>query len=470
MEATAAENPTRVVWALAWPAVALNSLQVVNTLLDRFFIGHLESSALTAQGASQNVMFLTFSLAMAVGTAATAIVSRAYGAEDEAGYRVGARQATNLSVLIGFALAFASCLVAPLAAHFILPSTDHRSIELMGKYLFAYSLGLPAIYVIQTLAGSLRGIGDTRSPMVISGLQILLHITLNFLLIFPPRHMFGITLPGANMGLVGASTALSISAWISAVVYLGWTAKTPLGPLYRLRLPTREWAARLMRIAIPAATMAVLRVLSLTVFTLVLSSTKDASTAIAAMSIGFAIESIMFMPSFGLSMAAAALVGQSLGMKKAERAERLAWTAAHYAGLVTLVLALPIFIFAHPIALNLVNGKEGIAQESASLLRYLCATEIMFAYAMVLVGAMQGAGDTVRPMWISIIAMWGLRVPLAVFLALAGGTAITTWLHLPFGAGLGAAGAWFAMSFTQAIQGIMSILAFRQGGWKLKKV
>src|SRR5437763_10339149 len=98
LEARVAENPTRVVWALAWPAVALNSLQVINTLLDRFFIGHLEPAALTAQGASQSVMFLSFSLAMAIGTAATAIVSRAYGAGDHGGYRMGARQARNLQL------------------------------------------------------------------------------------------------------------------------------------------------------------------------------------------------------------------------------------------------------------------------------------------------------------------------------------------------------------------------------------
>lgn len=398
-----AESPARVVWALAWPAVALNSLQVVNNLLDRFFIGHLEGPALTAQGASQNVMFLMFSLAMALGTASTAIVSRAFGADDESGYRMGARQATNLAIIAGIVLASVSFLISPFAAKLVLPATDHRSILLMGQFLAVYSLGLPAIYLIQSLAGALRGIGDTRSPMVISGLQILLHITLNFLLIFPPRHIGGITLPGANLGLVGASTALSISATLSAIVYLIWAGKTPLGKLYNIRLPSREWAARLLRIAVPAATMALLRVLSLTAFTLIIASTREASAAIAGMSIGFAIESVMFMPSFGLAMASSALVGQSLGMRRPDRAERMGWTASHHGAIVTACLAVPLFIFAQPIAWALVDGKADIANESALLLRYLCATEVMFAYAMVLIGAMQGAGDTVRPMWISTL-------------------------------------------------------------------
>lgn len=470
VEATVSENPTSIVWALAWPAVALNSLQVVNTLLDRFFIGHLEPAALTAQGASQSVMFLMFSIAMSVGTAGTAIVSRSYGARDVAGYRIAARESASVTGLIGLAMAAICGLIAPIASHWILPAQDHRSIELMTRFLVAYAAGLPAIYMIQALAGSLRGIGDTKSPMVISGLQILLHITLNFLLIFPARHIGPLRIWGANMGLVGAATALSISAWMAAIVYLFYSGWTPLGSLWRLAAPTWGWVVRIMRIALPATVMAVLRVFSLTAFTLVLASVPNASQAIAAISIGFAIESIMFMPSFGLQIAATALVGQSLGMKRPDRAERLSWIAAHHAALVTLALAVPIAVFAPSVASVLVGDKPDIVRESALLLRWLCSTEIMFAYAMVFIGAMQGAGDTVRPMWITIISLWGLRVPLALFLALSKGHSLASWLVLPFGAGLGANGAWFAMAFTQGVQGVLCIIFFRQGGWKLKQV
>lgn len=464
------ESPARIVWALAWPAVALNSLQVVNTLLDRFFIGHLESSALTAQAGSQNMMFLMFSLAAAMGTASTAIVSRSFGANDVAGYRIASREATSVTVIVGFAFALISVLIASLSAHLILPARDSRSIELMIAYLVAYSAGLPAIFVIQTLAGSLRGIGDTRSPMVISGVQILLHITLNILLIFPTRRMLGVTIPGANLGLAGASTAMSISAWVSAIVYLSFTGRTPLGNLWKMTVPTVAWVGRIMKIALPAAAMMILRVLSGVAFTVILARAPNASTAIAAMGIGFAIEGIMYMPSFGLQVAASALVGQSLGMKRPGRAAQLGWTAAHHAAAVTLILAVPLAWFAPEVTGLLVQGKADIAAESTLLLRLLCATEIMFAYAMVLIGAMQGAGDTLRPMWISVLAMWGLRVPFALFLVLPKGIELTNWLVLPFGAGLGAAGAWIAVSLTQAVQGILCILVFKQGGWKLMKV
>jgi putative MATE family efflux protein len=468
------ENPVRVVWALAWPAVALNSLQVVNTLLDRAFIGHLPTSSLTAHGGSMNIMFLMFSLAMALATGSTALVARAFGAGEKREFRKASRQSISLAIVFGLLTGAITCLFSYSFGGAILPAEDHDAIGLMGKFLFAYGMGLPAIYVIQTLAGCLRGIGDTKSPMVISGFQILLHISLNYLLIFPPHQFLGISLPGADMGLIGAATALSISAWVAAITYLFYSARTPLGALYKIPFPDLGWAWRILRISIPAGVMSILRVFSLTAFTLVLAVVPDGSVAIGAMTVGFAIESIMFMPAFGLSSAAGALVGQSLGMQKPERAERLAWTAAHHAALVTLALVLPIYLGADGIATVLLGGKAEVVAQASSLLRYLCLTEVFFAYAMVMLGSMQGAGDTTHPMWITVFALWGLRVPLALFLAVPAGQVLFTFfgtpVSTPIGAGMGATGAWISLSVTQAIQGILSIIAFRHGAWKLKKV
>jgi putative MATE family efflux protein len=464
-----AENPSRVVWILAWPAVALNSLQVINTLLDRGFIGHLHAAALTAHGGATNVMFLMFSLAVAVATGATALVSRAFGADEPSEVRQAAQQALGVAVFGGLVITAITAAISGATAGWILPAHAVEARGEMSRFLACYACGLPAIFVIQVLAGSLRGIGDTRSPMVISGIQILLHITLNFLLVFPTRHIGSVTVPGAGLGLTGAACALAASATLSAIAYVVYVRHTPLGRLSLVRAPKPAWVARVLRIAIPAAVMATLRVLSLTAFTLVLKQAPDAETAIAAMSVAFAIESMMFMPAFGLAAAAGALVGQSLGMGKPARAERLGWTASWYGALVTALLAAPIFVCAPGIVSVLVGGKVEIAREASTLLRYLCVTETLFGFAMVLMGALQGAGDTVRPLWISIFSLWGLRVPLAV-LTLPAGFALGGFVPLRFALGLGSNGAWIAMALTQGIQGIFAFFAFRHGGWKTKKV
>lgn len=469
------ESASRIVWALAWPAVALNSLQVINSLLDSAFIGHLDQAALTAYGGITVVVFMLFSLAMALGTGSTALVARAYGAGQVEEFRTASRQANGLSIVCGIIFGAIGILSAPLAARTFIPAGDTRAMQLMVEFIVAFSCGLPAIFIIQSLAGSMRGIGDTKSPMVISGLQILLHILLNFILIFPPRETtFGVTIPGFSMGLTGAATALSLSAWMAAIIYIGYSARTPLGASWAIGRLYWNWCYRILRIAVPAAVMAVLRVGSLAVFTLILKAVPNGSQAIAAMRPGFAIESMMFMPSFGLSMAAAALVGQSLGMKDPARAERLGWTASHHAALVTLILCAPIFLFAPQIASGLIEGKPQIASEAAMLIRYLCVTEVWFAYAMVTIGAMQGAGDTVRPLWITVLALWFIRVPMSAVCALSTGQTLLALngfhVVMPFGLGMGAEGAWLGMSVSQAIQGFLAIALFKQGKWKTKKV
>lgn len=431
-------------------------MQVVNSLLDRGFIGHLQAAALTAHGASINVAFLTISLSMTLATSATALVSRAYGAERHDEVRLASHKCLSVSILAGFVLALLTFLTAPFAARALLPPHDADAIRLSTSFLRAFAFGLPAFFVIQSIAGALRGIGDTKSPMVISGLQIVLHMILNYLFIFPAKDTTIGTIPGLGLGLMGAAAALATSAWLAALAYMAHVGRTPLGDAWRLRLPSKEWLVRILRIALPAATMAVLRVASLTAFTLVLKGVSNGSVAIAAMSIGFAIESIMFMPAFGLSVSASALVGQSLGMRKPERAEILGWAASHQAALVIAILVVPLFFAAPGIAHVIVGGKEAMAAEAALLIRTLCVTEIFFGYAMVLLGAMQGAGDTKSPMWITLIALWGVRVPLAYILAVS--------------LGMGSFGAWVAMSATQCIQGLMAMAAFKRGHWKTKEV
>lgn len=447
------ENATKIVWTLAWPAVALNSLAVINNLLDTGFVGRLAPAAITAQGASIAVVFLLFQVAFALGTAATALVSRAFGADDHVEVRQATKQSLSLSVILGLGLTGICALLGFLVPQVLIPANNHEAMRLMTLYVVVYGFSLPAQHIIQVLAGSLRGVGDTKSPMVFSGLQILLHMTFNFLLIFPTRPVLGVTVPGANLGLAGAGAAFALSSWVSALVYLGYGRGTEFGSLWRLSRPNLEWVQRIVRIALPASIMGIVRTAAMGVFMLVLRFVPDASEALAAVRGGFTIESIMFMPGLGLSMAAAALVGQSLGMGKPERAEKLGWTAAHYSGLVVLCLSIPIFLFAQFIANALVPSDPQIAREMATMMRFMCTTEFLFGYSMVMSGALQGAGDTVSPMWITIISLWGLRVPLAFFLALP--------------VGLGATGAWMSMALTQGIAGLMGMWFFKRGRWKM---
>lgn len=450
-----------IVWNLAWPAVLLNGLQTINNIIDAYFVGHLEPAALTAHGAALNIIFLLFSLGMTVSVASTALVSRFYGAEDRASMREANRQCVRLAHYVGIAMGFLAVGMAFGAGQFLVPQGDARAAQLFREFLIAWAPGIVANTMVTTIAGSLRGTGDTRSPLVISSLQIVIHVVLNFFLIDPGHrvHLFGQTyfIPGAGWGLTGSGVAITISAFVSALVYLIWVRKSVLGPSWSMRFPHVDWAKRIMNIAAPAALQAVLRVASFTVFTLFLRNSPNAGDALGALRIGIAIESALFMPAFGFSVAAGALVGQNLGAKKPGEAAKLGWMAAHMGALLILVLSIPLWFYAPQIAATLTGGdKPGMAAEAVSYIRILIYTEVLFGYAMVLIGALQGAGDTKRAMWITIWSLWLVRVPLAFLLS--GPLA------------MGALGCWIAMSASQAIQGILAMMAFAQGKWKTTQV
>lgn len=451
------EGPAwKVLWTLAWPAVLLNSLQTINSLLDVNFIQHLKGSALTAVGAATPVIFLFGSMTFMLGTASTALVARFFGAQDKPSLVEASQKTLSLALYFGVILAGLAIPSSQLFAPMLLPPGSAEAAKDMGVYLGIFSLSLPALNLIQCLAGSLRGIGDTKSPMILSGIQIGLHILLNWLLIFDSHTIGGITIPCAGWGLAGAASALVISSWIAAAGYMWWAKKTPLDVSFSLVPPGLAWTWRITKIAVPSGVLSIVRVTSLMAFTTILAKTPQGEAAIAAMRVGFSIESLAFMPAFGLAIAASALVGQSLGMGDSHRASRLGWLAGHHAAAVSAVVSLGLCFFALPVAQLLLPDKPDVAIIASHYIKYIASTEIFFAYAMVMIGGMQGAGDTVTPLVLTIISMWMIRVPLAGFL--------TNTMQM------GADGCWMAMASTQFVQGILSMILFGMGRWKRVKV
>lgn len=453
------ENLAKALWSLSWPVVTLNLVNVINALLDRFFIGTLPRAALTAHGAAVSVIFMLFSLAFSVGIGSGAIISRAFGANDQEEVQLGADQAVRVSVYFGLILALIAAVSAPLAARLILPETSIEAQKMMVQFLWAYSVGLPAMCINQTLAAALRSIGNSVAPMFLAGIQVPIHIALNYVLVFNMR-----------MGLLGAGIALSSSVIVSLFCYVWYARRSVLKAHISLVPPSMEWVSRILKISIPSGFQAILRTLSLLVFTLVLSSLSNGEAAIAAMTTGFAIEMIMFAPAFGISAAVSALVGQSLGAKDPKRAESIGWLGALVAFAIAAVVSAPIYFTVPSFAHALVGSKPDVQLELVSIVRFLCITEPLFCLAMVLNGGLQGAGETKHPLWISIIALWFMRVPMAAILALSAGSPLLLGLKLPIGLALGAKGAWIAMSLTQGIQGFLCGLSWRKGHWKTVKV
>jgi putative MATE family efflux protein len=444
----------RAVWKLAWPAVTMMLLQTVNSMMDVFFVGHLPNAkeALSATGVGGGVIFLLIAFSMGVTVGTAALVARFTGAEDHD----NAVHATGQSLSLGFLLAIVLGTLFYFGrgwlVRLMLPGPQNaQAARLCVQFLGIAMTAVIPLFVANVCQAAFRGIGNTRTPMLVTLAVITTHITFNALLIYG-------RLGFPRLGVRGAGTALALSLWVGATLFLLVILKKSslrealLWKHLRLRM---AWIRRILKIGIPAALQAVIRTLGMMSFTGMLARTAEGAAGVAALQIGIRAESIAFMPGFGYSMAAAALVGQSLGAKDPERAERCGWAATGQAIVIMTVMAVLFFTLAGPFA-GLFTSDALVRQLGAQYLQINAFCEPFLALGMVLTGALQGAGDTIRPTYITFFTFWVVRMPLAYWLM------FTLNMHTQ--------GAWLAMCVTTFVGGVMTVGLWRSGKWKRIKV
>ncbi|MDQ2799067.1 MAG: MATE family efflux transporter [Armatimonadota bacterium] len=436
-------NLHRAVWLLAWPSVLTMLLQTFNSFLDRFFVGHLGSDALAAVGVGGQFMFLLFSVGMSISVGTSALVARFTGAKEND----QATLAANQSVWIGFIAAFV-CMAAVWPMRYLVVGwmgVDAHAAALCVQYLTVTLLGIPALFLMLILGSVFRGLGDTVTPLrVMIGVNII-HLGGDWLLIFGhwgfPR-----------MGLVGGATALIASQVIGALLYLWFLRHSPVhGLMTRLKRLEMDWTRRILNIGLPAAGQNLSRVLSMMIFTAVLARSPQATAAVAALTIGLTSESIAFMPGFAFSIAAATLTGQNLGAGKPERAERAAWMALQQGMGVMIFMGAVFFLMARPFT-HIFTHDPAVVPLAVGYLRIAALSEPFLALGMILMGALNGAGDTKAPALVSVVTMWGVRLPLA-------------WLAISV-LSLGTLGAWWAMAISTTLNGLAALALFKWGRWK----
>ena len=454
-------NRTRLILAIAWPIVLLETLNFVNELLDNFFVGHLETSALTGLGASFNIHIFVLAMGFSVHAAAVALISRAYGKGDVQEMEKAGKQVFSVSIYLGLALAIIGYFASPLLSNFLLPAKDVQAKQYMILYCRFLFAALPAFLSVQGLGGALIGRGNTKSVAIFAVVQVFFHVILNYFLImdgltFTVPFNISFTLPGLGLGVLGAGISFLLSYMIAAVAFLYWGVHSSLQYKFSFKLPDFSWARRILIIAWPAIVTWTVRIASYIGLTKVLTTVPTASIAIASTRVSFAIETLMFAPILGFGIAASTLVGQNLGKQNPKEASKFGWHASHIAAIVTLVLAGLLFINAESAAHMIIHNKPAVAEHITIYIKWICATEAIFAYAVVLMFSMQGAGDTRTPLWLTLIWFLFFRVPFA-------------WL-LASKLGYGANGVWIAMAITQALQGFATMGSFKRGKWKTVKV
>ncbi|WP_018479308.1 MATE family efflux transporter [Pontibacter roseus] len=431
---------------LAVPMILEMVMESLFAVVDIFFVGRLGPNALATVGLTETVLMIIYSVGMGVSIAATALVSRRVGEKD---YREAASVTFQLivtgavlAIVMGFlATYFAADIFALMGAEEAIITTGLR----YAQVIFAGNLAIILLFLIN---GAFRGAGQPHLAMRTLWLANGANIVLDPLLIF------GIGgFPG--MGLEGAAWATTIGRSIGVVYQLYHL----LNGKHLLKIGRENFIISLAMIGrilkVSSGGMGQYLIDSASWIFLTRIIAEFGSTALAGYTIAFRIIMFTLLPAWGLSSAAATLVGQNLGAQKAKRAELAVWLTARYNVIFMAVITLIFLLFGEYLAAFFTN-EAGVVLIASEALRIITLGYVFFGLGMVMVQAFNGAGDTRTPSLINVVVLWLIEIPLAYVLALSLGFAET--------------GIFIAIAFCHSFHALVSWWLFRRGTWKQVRV
>jgi putative MATE family efflux protein len=441
-----AGNLRRGIILLAIPMILEMLMESLFGVVDMFFVARLGVDSLATVALTESCLVLVFGVAMGLSMATTAFVARRVGEKDPQGASVAAVQAIAVGLLLSILVGAAGILYAPnlLAIMGATPSV----IAIGTTYTRILLGGSVTIFLLFLINAIFRGAGDAALAMRALWFATLIHIVLDPCLI----NGWG---PFPRLNVMGASVATTTGRGLGVVFQL-WML---FGGMSRIRVHLHQvrinlqilW--RLLRVSFTGILQFVIATASWT--GLVRLCATFGSVPVAGYTVAIKIFMFVILPCWGLSNAAATLVGQNLGAKKPERAEQAVYQTARYTSYYMGTLAVLFLVFAHQLAAFFTNDPE-VQKIAADCLRFISVGNLCYAWGMVLVQAFNGAGDTRTPSLINFFCYWCFQIPLAYFLA--------SGLHW------GPRGVFAAIPAAETAMTVASLVLFRTGKWKKKLI
>lgn len=442
------EALNRTILRLAVPAVLENLLVTMVFFADTLLIGWLRDDAtLAAVGLSSTFMWIANGLFQAIAVGATAMVARFYGKRDyEMAKRTGA-QAMTLGVFV--ALLF-TVIMIPFSDEFLVLMGAEPEVVSQGSQYVNIILATSVFsFPMLVASGIMRGAGDTTKPMVITLIMNVWNVIAAAVLIFGLGPIPSLRLVGAGIATSSARTLGGLLAM--AFLFAGYAAIR----IEPRRLLVWDWHIiwRIMRLSIPNIGETVVSRIGYMLFMFIV--TGLGTTTLAAHGIALRIESLSFMPAWGLTVATATLTGQALGAGRPDLAETGIRRTVVMAVAFMSVLGLVFVLFSAPIVAIFGSTPEALALAAVAV-QLAALEQPTIAITMVLNGAMRGAGDTRTPMWVTFTGTLLLRVA-------------TVYLFvIVFGWGL--AGVWLGTAVDWGGRSAITALLYRRGRWKRVQV
>jgi putative MATE family efflux protein len=424
-----------IIIALAVPAMIENILQTIVGFVDTLFVAKLGLNEVTAVGVANAILAVYIAIFMAIGVGTSSLISRSIGSGDISKAKSIARQSTIISAILGLLFGF----IALFFSEPLLRLMGAESKVLTYGVTYFQIVAIPSIFIslMFTLGSILRASGDTKTPMKVSWWINIIHIGLDYVLIFG---LFG--MPG--LGVAGAAWATVIVRIIGTLLLFFYIKRSKVS-FSLFGSSSKENSLSILKLSTPTAIeRLIMRFGQVLYFGLIL---KIGADAYAAHSIAGNIETFSYMPGYGLAIAATTLVGQSIGGKR--------FKDAYQYGMITTVIAIVfmsfigvLLFFLSPWFATWFTTNKNAIDMVVTALRIDAFAQPALAIGLVLAGALQGAGDTKSPMYSTAIGMWLIRV-MGVYI-------LGIYLEM------GIAGVWLSIAIDLYVRAIFLFFRFKK--------
>ena len=437
---------SRAILLLAVPMVLEMMMESVFAVVDVYFVGGLGASAVATVGLTESVLTLVYAVGIGLAMGTTAMVARRIGEHHKEAAADTAVQAIGVAVVASIPVSLVGMFFA---RHVLsLMGADLWALEYGYKYtqwMLGGNLVIMLLFVINAI---FRGAGDAAIAMrvlwIANGINILLGPSL--------IRGWG---PFPEMGIQGAAIATNIGRGTGVLIQL-WVLFHGGKHIKVLASQVHVHAEimwRLVRVSLGGIGQFVIATSSWIGLVRIMST--FGSEALAGYTIAVRIIIFTFMPAWGLSNAAATLVGQNLGAKQPERAERSVWITG-FINMGFMLIVSVIYIFWNEPLVRIFSHDLAVVTAGAQCLRVVSYGYLFYAWELVMIQAFNGAGDTMTPTKINFFCFWLFEIPFAYLLALK-------W-------GAGEQGVYWAIVATESMAGLVAIWLFRRGKWKTRMV
>lgn len=436
----------RAIFLLAVPMILELVMESTFAIVDIYFVGQLGASAVATVGLTETYLFLLYSIAMGLSMAVTAIIARRIGEKKKEDAGTAAIQSIFLALLASLPFAIGGIFFAK--ELLALMGGDQWSIEHGYRYTQWMLGGNGIIMLLFVINAIFRGAGDAAVAMRV------LWIANGFNILLDPLLIFGWG-PIPAMGIEGAAIATTIGRGIGVATQLWILAKG--GKHIQAKLSHLYWDAKVIASILRTSLGGIGQmIVAMTSWIFLMRILADlGSEAVAGSTIAIRIMLFTLMPAWGLSNAAATLVGQNLGAGNPDRAESAVWKIGFY-NMIFLVGVSAVYLFFNQALMGIFTDDAGVIAVGAKWLKILSYSYFVYGWWMVSTQAFNGSGDTKTPTKINLVFFWLIQIPLSYYLA----------INLDWGY----SGVFWGVFFSETSVGLFTLWLFTRGKWKTMKV